>query len=967
MTRQVRSTNPLRAMLLAMAAVAALLVTLPGAGSFAAWNASTPVGGTVTTGSLAIGTDAVTGGSWTKGWAAFDPAEDRLSAGTTLTYTVWNVPVTAVGDNLEASFEPGVTGAFMPAAIEDHIALSVASDPATIPGGTSESTGQKTVGLKLTVSADASLPAGTETIDLSKLTVTLSNGHSWTDTATLDAGTLITSRSSAPGGTVNLSFTLADDADHKVGFYLTNPGEDTTINWGNTTTAAKDGYNESPVYTSEGAYIGITGTFEGFGSKEQTVEQIGGLTHVQGWTDNIGSTSARYAFLNASHLQYVGSLPNGLTDAAYAFNDAGTASTAEQGIYIGEWTPSKVTTMAHMFDGATTFKQSNISWDTSSVTDMSFMFAGATSFTGPVKFTDTSNVTTMEAMFQGTTSYTGGTWADGDTVQNWDTSKVTSMAHMFDGASLFDHDLRMWDTSSVTDMSAMFRGATAFNRALETWDTSSVTNMSAMFQGASALNQNLNTDGNRWNTAHVTTMAHMFDGAATFDGDVQGWNTSAVEDMSFMFAGAENYDGTIREWDVSQVTTMRSMFDGAAAFDGDLSAWTTSSLTTMEAMFRRATSFTGTAGAGIGSWDVSSVTTMKSTFEDAASLAATFPGWDVSSVADMSHMFENAVDYSGGQLPRWDVSSVVTMSAMFRGTKELSKSLNNWGSKTQNVEDMSYMFADSGFNQALDQWDVSSVTTMKGMFQNARAFSKEVKWRPGTGTAHVTDMSHMFDGASSFNGDLTMWNTGKVTAMDAMFRSASSMVGNLSAWDVSTVTTHVDFATGAGALTEPNWGGTPSAAEQAPSSDTQTDSSKAKAADGPADDAASGATTTPGAGTDPETTDTTADTTADGADDGADDIADESLAPEEPAGTAGAEGSEDAKQAVDALEEAWEQAQESGTDESLRALQEAADAVDALLGAGSADEIVQRLEDEAAAATPSSARPMATSENDQAD
>ena len=43
----------------------------------------------------------------------------------------------------------------------------------------------------------------------------------------------------------------------------------------------------------------------------------------------------------------------------------------------------------------------------------------------------------------------------------------------------------------------------------------------------------------------------------------------------------------------------------------------------------------------------------------------------------------------------------------------------------------------------------------------------------------------MFDGATSFNGDLSQWNVSSVTEMDSMFYGTTSFNGDLSQWDVS--------------------------------------------------------------------------------------------------------------------------------------------------------------------------------------
>ena len=102
------------------------------------------------------------------------------------------------------------------------------------------------------------------------------------------------------------------------------------------------------------------------------------------------------------------------------------------------------------------------------------------------------------------------------------------------------------------------------------------------------------------------------------------------------------------------------------------------------------------------------------------------------------------------------------------------------------VTDMSWMFnGASSFNGDISEWDVSGVTDMSGMFAYATSFNGDISEWDVSG---ATGMSWMFSGASSFNGDLSDWDVSGVADMSGMFAGASSFNGDLSDWDVSSVT-----------------------------------------------------------------------------------------------------------------------------------------------------------------------------------
>jgi surface protein len=116
----------------------------------------------------------------------------------------------------------------------------------------------------------------------------------------------------------------------------------------------------------------------------------------------------------------------------------------------------------------------------------------------------------------------------------------------------------------------------------------------------------------------------------------------------------------------------------------------------------------------------------------------------------------------------------------------------NWD--TSLVEDMSGsagfgapqgFSSKSTFNGDISKWNTEKVTAMNDMFEGASAFNQDIgSWD----TEKVTDMRIMFRSASAFNHDIGSWNTEKVTDMYAMFYQASSFNQDIGSWNTAQVT-----------------------------------------------------------------------------------------------------------------------------------------------------------------------------------
>ena len=636
---------------------------------------------------------------------------------------------------------------------------------------------------------------------------------------------------------------------------ITIPAADTTstytIDWGDGTVERDVSGDRTHTYASSGDHtVRISGNFPGIYLNNQQ-PNAAKMVSIDNWGD-IRWKSMSEAFHGAYNM-----------------------------VYRASDTPdlSGVTDMALMFGGASSFNGDLSSWDVSSVTSMGEMFYDASSFNGNISSWDVSSVTDMYAMFGGASSFNGD-------LSSWDVSSVTDMDEMFYEASSFNGDISSWDVSSVTDMYAMFGGASSFNGDLSSWDVSSVTDMDEMFYEASSFNGDISS----WDVSSVTDMYAMFGGASSFNGDLSSWDVSSVTSMGEMFYDASSFNGNISSWDVSSVTSMGEMFDGASSFNQNLGNWyivldktsiadggatrvigniaaqnsylagqspayaVSSGSSNFEivngvlklkhtpdysskseysvSITASGSSLFGTSNSRTFDVQVTPpekmfVTTWRTT---AADKSITIPAADTTSTytidwgdgtvernvrGDRTHTYASSGDhivrisgdfpgiYLNNQQPNaaklvsidnWGNIRWKSMSEAFHGASNMVYRATDTPDLS-GVTDTSRMFQGaSSFNGDISTWDVSSVTSMRATFAGASSFNGNISsWD----VSSVTDMYRMFGGASSFNGDLSSWDVSSVTNMRGMFHEASSFNGDLSSWDVSSVTSMHEMFGGA--------------------------------------------------------------------------------------------------------------------------------------------------------------------------
>jgi len=217
---------------------------------------------------------------------------------------------------------------------------------------------------------------------------------------------------------------------------------------------------------------------------------------------------------------------------------------------------------------------------------------------------------------------------------------------------------------------------------------------------------------------------------------------------------------------------LRKAIEKRKGDDGTANTWDVSAITDMSFLFNM-TEF----NEAIDQWDTSNVTTMEGMFM-ASSFNKDISTWNVSKVTNMKKMFKaHLLPPVFNQPLPWDVTSVTTMEGMFFDS--IFNQPLKW--KTSSVTNMKEMFCSSQMNQPLSL-DVSMVENMESMFMHSK-FNQDIsEWK----TSSVTNMSHMFN-SSVFDQDISRWNVGNVTNMSHMFNS-SVFDQDISRWNVGNVT-----------------------------------------------------------------------------------------------------------------------------------------------------------------------------------
>jgi surface protein len=480
---------------------------------------------------------------------------------------------------------------------------------------------------------------------------------------------------------------------------------------------------------------------------------------------------------------------------------------------ISGWDMSDVIDMYSMFSRAESFNQNISKWDVSNVTKMRFMFNGAKSFNQDISKWNISNVTDMGYLFANTDEFN-------QDISGWDMSNVVFIDHMFYRAKAFNQNVGKWNTDNVKHLSNIFYEAESFNQDLNNWNVSKVEDFEGVFKGAKVFNSNISN----WNVESATSMRSMFEGATKFNQDISKWNVAKVKNFSDMFKNAIAFNSDIGSWITSEGVRMSSMFMNAKSFNADISKWDVSKAYFMAEMFRNAVSF----NCKIQDWNIGDAYWMSDMFKGVKIPTETYDQilikWAKVSPKNGRVKFNAGNSYyseaaaEARQTLKWSWQWTIIdlgkepdniesnpLIITFQPKEDKCVYVNtvdgleykyhiDWNNdgvydETNIKEQIIHLYEDTkpkvirivseypAINSTncqpteINQWGDIKWKSFKSAFENCETIKISAEDTPDL--SQVTDMSKMFSGVKSFEGDISKWDITNITSMDDMFKGVT--------------------------------------------------------------------------------------------------------------------------------------------------------------------------------------------------
>jgi len=246
-------------------------------------------------------------------------------------------------------------------------------------------------------------------------------------------------------------------------------------------------------------------------------------------------------------------------------------------------------------------------------------------------------------------------------------------------------------------------------------------------------------------------------------------------------------------------TNIAGMFRGCTSITtiNNLNSWIMPSVTfNISHFFRDCINF----NQNIGNWDMTNCGTLGNVnggflqgctaFNNGGS--DSIKNWNISNVVNTGNVFALCTNFNQ-PLDNWNFDSSITCTGFLQGASSFNQNVGHF--RFPNCDTMSGFFQsctnfNNGGSDSIRNWQFRTTGTVAAprLFQNASSFNQPLDgWNTERFQSMGANNGGMFDGALSFNQDISMWDVSNVINMRTMFRQALSFDQNLGNWQPSTV------------------------------------------------------------------------------------------------------------------------------------------------------------------------------------
>ncbi|QDJ97118.1 hypothetical protein PQC07_gp155 [Aeromonas phage D3] len=268
----------------------------------------------------------------------------------------------------------------------------------------------------------------------------------------------------------------------------------------------------------------------------------------------------------------------------------------------------------------------------------------------------------------------------------------------------------------------------------------------------------------------IKTLNQTFKGAkaAAYPG-IENWDVTHIQEFVETFRGAPLFNQPLN-WVCTEGRMFNGMFQDCPVFNQDISGFKPVNGTLFYNMLRD----TGAFNKPIN-WKLNSVQSMKGFLRGAKAFNSSVTGIQIKSLAGLQEFFMETSVYNQ-TLDGWDWSLVSSVQDMFNGAKAFNKDINQNAPQCHTVTQM--FRYNQVFNSKVNI-QLPICVNFHRMFEQTKVFNQKL---PNWSFSPGTSLTEMFRGAEAYNQSMDHWMMERVVSVRGMFRDAVAFNTPVKTW-----------------------------------------------------------------------------------------------------------------------------------------------------------------------------------------